>query len=266
MDDLKEVQMCALDIMKDIDKICRANDIQYSLCGGSVIGAKLYSGFIPWDDDIDIMMDRKNYDKFLNIYPTCSKKNYKIVNYRTTDLNEVPALFSRVVDIKTEIVETINNQKNKKGHVFVDITVFDSVSCKISHFFRELDRTVTYIYFYKFHHILPGTKWKQILFRFIPDCIDNQKAIKKFWKYEKRCIQKSKRKTKYCAELLGILFPGKIYTYSLFETFTDILFEGENFMIVKDYEEYLFQRYGRREFTKENKSGMHSHIISFKRI
>lgn len=266
MVDLKEIQKCALEIMKDIDRVCRENNIKYSLCGGSVIGAKLYKGFIPWDDDIDIMMDRKNYDRFLSIYPSCAKKNYKLVNYKTTDLNEVPALFSRVADIKTEIVEKINNQKEKKGHVFVDITVFDGVSNKLSYFFRELDRTFTYLYFYKFHRIFPGTKWKKMLFCLIPNYVDNQKAINKFHKYEKRCTKKSKKNTKYCAELLGVLFPGKLYTYNLFTTFTNILFEGENFMIVKDYEEYLFQRYGRREFTKENKSGMHSHIISFKRI
>lgn len=59
--DLKEIQSELLSMMKDIHEICLANGIQYSLTGGSLLGAIRESGFIPWDDDIDIMVDRDNY-------------------------------------------------------------------------------------------------------------------------------------------------------------------------------------------------------------
>ena len=72
---LKRVQKDCLEIMIDIDKVCRENNIDYSLCGGSVIGAMLYNGFIPWDDDIDIMMTRKNYEKFLKLYISKTTSN-----------------------------------------------------------------------------------------------------------------------------------------------------------------------------------------------
>ena len=60
--DLKVTQAELLAMMKEIHKLCEENHVQYSLTGGSLLGAVRESGFIPWDDDIDIMVDRGNYE------------------------------------------------------------------------------------------------------------------------------------------------------------------------------------------------------------
>lgn len=54
-----------LEVMKALHAFCVQNDIKYSLTGGSLLGAIRHKGFIPWDDDFDIMLDRENYEKFL---------------------------------------------------------------------------------------------------------------------------------------------------------------------------------------------------------
>ena len=71
MSDLKHLQSVILMIAKDVDKLCRKNNIKYFLLGGSAIGAIRHKGFIPWDDDLDIVMDDENYEKFINI---CKKE------------------------------------------------------------------------------------------------------------------------------------------------------------------------------------------------
>lgn len=67
MTDLEHLQKVILIIAKDIDELCKKNDITYFLLGGSAIGAIRHKGFIPWDDDLDIIMDSDNYDKFIRV-------------------------------------------------------------------------------------------------------------------------------------------------------------------------------------------------------
>ena len=61
-----------LQLMKDVDRFCNNYDIKYSLAGGTLLGAIRHKGFIPWDDDADIMLDRCNYEKLLQIISSTS--------------------------------------------------------------------------------------------------------------------------------------------------------------------------------------------------
>lgn len=61
---MTELQEKMLSLIKEIDDICRREDIDYSLHGGSLIGAVRHKGFVPWDDDLDIMFTRSNWDRF----------------------------------------------------------------------------------------------------------------------------------------------------------------------------------------------------------
>lgn len=67
MTELKHLQQVILMIVKDIDKLCKKHRIKYFLLGGSAIGAVRHKGFIPWDDDLDIVMDNENYEKFIEV-------------------------------------------------------------------------------------------------------------------------------------------------------------------------------------------------------
>ena len=62
---IREMQLYLLDILIVIDKFCRDYNIQYSLNGGTLLGAVRHKGFIPWDDDADVMFDRENYKLFI---------------------------------------------------------------------------------------------------------------------------------------------------------------------------------------------------------
>ncbi len=64
---MNDIQKCELEILIAVDKVCKENKIEYMLSGGTLIGAIRHKGFIPWDDDIDIMMTIDNYKKFLKI-------------------------------------------------------------------------------------------------------------------------------------------------------------------------------------------------------
>lgn len=70
MSDLKHLQSVILMIAKDVDELCRKHNITYFLLGGSAIGAIRHKGFIPWDDDLDIVMDNENYENFIKVCRT----------------------------------------------------------------------------------------------------------------------------------------------------------------------------------------------------
>ena len=64
---MNDHQRTLLKMLKDLDRVCRKNDIKYMLFSGTALGAVRHQGFIPWDDDLDVVMFRDQYDRFLDI-------------------------------------------------------------------------------------------------------------------------------------------------------------------------------------------------------
>ena len=79
LDEVKKVQ---LDILKYVDMICKKNNIQYSLAYGTLLGAVRHGGFIPWDDDIDIVLMRSEYDKLLQYLYVEQDDTYQVVSMK----------------------------------------------------------------------------------------------------------------------------------------------------------------------------------------
>ena len=104
LEELKSLQMNILDY---VDSFCKENNIRYSLCGGSLIGAIRHKGYIPWDDDIDIMMPRPDYDKFLALFNKNADSRYCAINYLTD--KEFYQPFSKIVDTSTVLIISSDN-------------------------------------------------------------------------------------------------------------------------------------------------------------
>ena len=65
---LLNIQIASFKLLKEIDRICKEEDLTYWLDFGTLLGAVRHGGFIPWDDDIDLSMPRKDYERFVNIF------------------------------------------------------------------------------------------------------------------------------------------------------------------------------------------------------
>lgn len=110
-----------LEIMVNIDKICKKNNIEYCLMGGSALGAKRHGGFIPWDDDLDIFMTPDNYEKLRTIL----KDGKTLPNYYLQEWGLVDGMvtISKIRDNNTTYIES--SLKNWKMHhgIYIDIFI-----------------------------------------------------------------------------------------------------------------------------------------------
>lgn len=119
MEDLRHLQLVILEIMKDIDSLCKKNGIEYYLLGGSAIGAIRHKGFIPWDDDLDIVMTPSNYKKFIIV---CRNQLDKNKYYLQEGIKDWPLNFTKVRLKNTVLREyEATNEPIEKSGIYLDI-------------------------------------------------------------------------------------------------------------------------------------------------
>lgn len=140
---LMKVQPILLDMVKEIARVCEENDIHYFLYRGTFLGAVRHKGFIPWDDDMDVAMPRKDYEKFCKIAPEKLGENYCFQNWHTDDAYAHP--FGKVRKRGTLYVEAKCRRLPENGF-YVDIYPLDfgpeeeeaqrSLNRKLLHLYR----------------------------------------------------------------------------------------------------------------------------------
>ena len=84
---LKDLQHLELEIFKYFISLCEKYKLRYFLAGGTLLGAIRHKGFIPWDDDIDVLMPRTDYDRLQNIGKKLCDKRYKLASFELGNLN-----------------------------------------------------------------------------------------------------------------------------------------------------------------------------------
>lgn len=133
-DENKKVQELTISLLKVFIHLCEENSLCYYFTGGALIGVLRHKGFVPWDDDIDVGMPRKDYDRFLEILKTKMPEGYGICN-RYTDKNWHFAM-SQFQDMESEIEINLAEQP-RIAHIWVDVFPLDGLpSGKIARWFR----------------------------------------------------------------------------------------------------------------------------------
>lgn len=122
VDEMKKIE---LDILRDVAKFCEKNNLRYYLCGGTLIGAIRHKGFIPWDDDIDIVMPRPDYMKFVNLYNQKQTQRYTV--HSIFNDNSFWRAFAQVFDNRTMMYERNLNSKYAEHPISIDVFPMDGV-------------------------------------------------------------------------------------------------------------------------------------------
>lgn len=244
LEDLKTVE---LKILVEIDEICRAEGIRYSLTAGTLLGAARHRGFIPWDDDIDLFMPRPDYNRFIE-YCKANETGFKLVSLELDQ--RYGYLFAKAMDMSTRVEEFVTDSKGIDMGVCVDIFPVDGLgdtyeeaqkTFKSTRFKRELLVACNWKKF--FRSKTRSWKYEPIRFAFfIASRFASRKRL--IASIQKKLAKHSFEDSKYVGSVCTAYRSKEIMEDRLFKEYTDISFEGKPFSSINDYGKYLSAIYG----------------------
>lgn len=227
--DLDEIKNIELDILKYIHKICEENHLVYFMAGGTLLGAVRHKGFIPWDDDIDLLMFREDYEKMIKII----NGDNSIYHMESLESDkEYLSTFAKVTDTRTRI-KFAHKMNDKETGVFVDIFPMDGVG-------NNYKKSAGYVNFLsKCYHKFTSRRMR----------VKNTKVNRFFInKYARLLEFMAKRKNcnscKYIARVVNMRGECEIMKNKWFKSRVLLEFEGEKFYAPKGYDHYLTRLYG----------------------
>ncbi len=118
-----EIQKEAERLLGIFDEFCRAHDLSYFIAYGTLLGAVRHQGPIPWDDDVDVLMPRPDYDRFVELYRAQPVAGTKV--FKEGD-PEYPLGFAKLTSLRTKMVEDSVHFPDDYG-VFIDVFPLDGL-------------------------------------------------------------------------------------------------------------------------------------------
>lgn len=236
---MEESKSIMIKILESIDKCCRENDIKYSLCWGTMIGAVRHHGFIPWDDDIDVMMPREDYNKFLTLY-----SNQQFDVYTPKKTKNCIQIISKIYDTKTC---TIFNKLSKSLFgVWVSIFPYDNVPDEnLKQWERKRNFWVNVYHAKIANYLKTDSLWRRTK-KFILKV--SLLPFSSFWIYDKveKCLtafndQKTQR---VCVLYARYYTDFRYFPQKLFDEVIDVDYEDIKTKIIKGYDEFMKTTYG----------------------
>lgn len=251
---LSDIQKTLLHMLKWFHTYCYENGLTYYIVGGSMLGAIRHGGFIPWDDDIDVVLPRPDYDKLLCILN--KKQDNYLLESPYSGNNDYYYSYAKLYDTRTTLVE--RSKRNCKRGVYIDVFPLDGLGNseqEVKKNFKKIDSLNMFL----MTRICAVTKRRSflknaaiIVSRIIPQFIikDHDLLIK----VDKVASSFGYKDSKYVANLMGAYREKEIMEKRIFGKPTEYRFEDIVVNGVEHYEEFLTTLYGDwRKLPPENK-------------
>lgn len=240
-DELRELQMIELEMLEEVDRICKKCGIQYCISAGTQLGAVRHKGFIPWDDDADVAFLRPEYEKFSKACEIeLDKDRFYFQDYTNTFGYRWG--YGKLRRKNTKFIRLKQEHMPYEQGVFIDIMPYDNVPDNL--IFRKWHNFRCFLYRKAFWAPLGKMQekgLKKFLYRLL-DKIPDEKLYHSFTGFVKKCNRiKTKR-----IRIFSFPVPGNEngYLRRCFEELIPTEFEHAVLMGMKDYDTYLRYKYG----------------------
>lgn len=239
---LRKLQMTELELLTEVDRICKKCGIHYNIIAGTLLGAVRHGGFIPWDDDADVAMLRPEYEKFCKACKTELDKS----RFYFQDQNHTPGYrwgYGKLRRKQTLFLRENQEHMPYAQGVFIDVFPLDYVpecyGLRCVHNFR------CFLYRKFFWAEAGRVSDRNAAMRLIYGLMSRvpEQALKKsFGKF----IRKSNRKKSGWVRILTFPTPNRFYGYRVewYEKSAGIRFEGRMLEGIRDYDKYLRFKFG----------------------
>lgn len=240
---MNDIQRILLEQAQYFKSFCKKYNITYSLIGGNVLGAVRHGGFIPWDDDIDFVIPRPDYERFLKLAKNLDFP-YKLRDF-SVDGEKHSFCFAKLDDTRTTFIEMALSNFQHKGGVYIDIfpldATFDTKILQSIHLFfigRLVKlREIAYI-----ARIKPEKGWLYNAVLKIVQKTCRGRALYNIIHF--LLTLKDYKKAKYVGNLVWGYGKKEVLPKTYYEPFTLIQFESEIFQAPAKIDAYLKAIYG----------------------
>ena len=241
---LRLLQLNELEMLLEFDRICRKNNIKYSLDGGTLLGAIRHKGFIPWDDDVDVMMTGDEYEKFFEACKTdLDEERFFFQDYRTDSGYRWG--YGKLRRKDTEYIKSGHERAKYKTGICMDIFRLDPIpdSTKDRKSFLRRMFCIRKIQYSEIGRYATKNILIRLVFAIVyllpKDTIERIQSL---------LLKKFDLKDTENVVNAYLPFPRKEcefgYPKKMFDEFIDVEFEGFVFKSIKDYDTFLKMKYG----------------------
>lgn len=245
-DTLRRLQLKELDSLRYFQNFCKKNNLKFYLLGGCVIGALRHKGFIPWDDDIDIIMPRDDYNKMLTIWNGQLKDDRYILLKTDGDKIFTGNTFATLIDTSSTLIK--ENQKDIDVPHGIVTDIFPIDGCPDGRFKRYGQYINAMIYSLFITEFVPVNHGKLIslVSKLMLSVVKSKKSRTRIWKNaEKRASKYNFYTHKYSTELYaGPGYMKNKYPQEAFDKAVYVDFEGMSVPIPQGYDIYLKTAFG----------------------
>jgi len=233
----KELQGKLLSMLKQFHEVCVKNNLVYYMAGGTMLGAVRHKGFIPWDDDVDVVMPREDYNSFKQIAHSILPENLEIKFYENE--KNSPMHYMKLIDKNTTLIE--NKYRNYYEGVYIDLFPLDGAPSDKGVLVKKQKVVGRYISLIVNHCYTDGRHGLRKIYGYIARCFDLGRLHAKV---ERLITERSYKSSEIVGNYLGSYGIREFVPKRYFGNPIKYQFEDTELYGPEDYDAYLKAIYG----------------------